>query len=121
MENSSLPQKTKDSIIDPFVKILKEINRRNSLYAKTILYHLTPQTTKIIADYHRKFYTTFNEIIKSQPPVKIPSDISLVSGHISRLINHFDCNYHYLQHNEIPMVAAMINENPLISFFIPSI
>lgn len=44
-------------------------------------------------------------------------DEELLKQHLIELIMDFDCNIHYLEENEMPALAEIINKNPLVSFF----
>ena len=56
---------------------------------------------------------------KGAEKMQVPGGNDLLRKHIKDTINDFDLDFHLLEENNIQGLADIINENPLVCFFLP--
>lgn len=86
--------------------MIRDNQRRKNKLINKIIPLLKPETIKEIVRNHK--------VLEGKL-----SDEKVLKRHLEGLIEDFDNNVHEMKESEVPAVAAAMNKNPLISFFIP--
>ena len=84
---------------------MRQSQQRNSILIAKLMPLLSFEATGKIIKYHQ--YVLASGFTGEE----------LLKRHLESLIIDFDRNIHYLEENEIPAFAEIINKTPLISFF----
>lgn len=101
--------------ISKSAEFIAELTRQSEARKQKLINLLIPllkpeAIRQIVAD-EKEFYSFYYK-------KEAPSDDTLLRKHLINLIWDFDCNIHYLEENEMPALAEIINKKPLVSFFV---
>ena len=83
--------------------LIRQSQRRRDILVARLMPLLSQETAGKITEYRR--YVTRSNF----------TDAELLKQHLESLIEDFDCIIHYLEEDEMPALAEVINRKPLIS------
>ncbi|MBU2109416.1 hypothetical protein KKB71_00435 [Patescibacteria group bacterium] len=99
--------------ISKAAKYIAELTRqseaRKEKLINLLIPHFNPKAIRQIVAHEKGFYSYYKK--------EAPSNETLLRKHLNELIWDFDCNIHYLEEDEMPALAEIINKKPLASFF----